>query len=504
MNNKLNAGAAPQWPSFALDSLGRRGFLSRLMLLAGAIAYSSVGSSPPTLSPLVQISTPDPLAACTISNLPDDANVEPMIAINPLSPGNIVVTWMAHGTSGIGCSTSLDGGSTWANQAIPNLTICSGGTEPLAADPWVSFSPNGTLYATCGTFGLGGGAPFVVVKSSNGGLNWGLPLQLNTLLTSQGYDKPSLTADAFDSRYAYVAWVQFNKNQNGNNAQTIFTRTVDGGQTWQPPQSIHSSSSGDFEWGHEMVVMPDGTLVCAFCEGSFQNNHQAALTLMRSSDHGQSWSGPFAAPPQKPLVDANSSPPAALVTDPDTGCAVAARPMFDSIAVDRNSGNLYAVWIDARFSNSAFNSIALSVSTDGGLNWSDPIQVNQTPKNLPAAEQQAWKPTVAVADDGTVGVSYYDFRNNTPAAGCLTDYWLAYWRPSSGPINQAANWNEVRLTDTSFDLEQAAPDFFGACYLLGDYEGLASTGNGLAAVWTQPYAGTHDQIFFRKITFQVH
>ena len=31
-------------------------------------------------------------------------------------------------------------------------------------------------------------------------------------------------------------------------------------------------------------------------------------------------------------------------TDPDTGQGIEAHPMFPSLAVDRHSGNLYAVW----------------------------------------------------------------------------------------------------------------------------------------------------------------
>jgi len=45
-----------------------------------------------------------------------------------------------------------------------------------------------------------------------------------------------------------------------------------------------------------------------------------------------------------------------------------------------------------------------------------PVKANQTP-NAAAA----FTPSVYVAANGTVGVTYYDFRNNTSAAGALTD-----------------------------------------------------------------------------------
>jgi hypothetical protein len=134
------------------------------------------------------------------------------------------------------------------------------------------------------------------------------------------------------------------------------------------------------------------------------------------------------------------------------------------------------------------------------LTWSQPIQVNQTPNTGAPADRQAWNPTVAVATDGTVAVSYYDFRNNTPDPGALTDYWLAYCRPSAtAPATNPANWGEVRLTNTSFNLEQAPTRFNGA-FFLGDYEGLAAAGNDFVAVWGMPDGSgpSQESIFFRR------
>src|SRR5207249_1337949 len=52
------------------------------------------------------------------------------------------------------------------------------------------------------------------------------------------------------------------------------------------------------------------------------------------------------------------------------------------------------------------------------------IKINQTPANAEnPRRQQAFIPSVAVAQDGTVVVTYYDFRHDTPR-GELTDHWL--------------------------------------------------------------------------------
>jgi hypothetical protein len=164
--------------------------------------------------------------------------------------------------------------------------------------------------------------------------------------------------------------------------------------------------------------------------------------------------------------------------------------------VDPNNGNLYAVWDDSRFSDKyEYDGIAFSMSTDGGLNWSEPIKVNQTPTNIPPANQQAFVPSVAVADNGTVAITYYDFRNNTPDADLPADYWLVH---ASGDFTNPASWqsDEKRMTDASFNMANA-PVSRG--FFLGDYQGLAAAGNSFYALFAQAGANSNDpsSIWFR-------
>ena len=86
--------------------------------------------------------------------------------------------------------------------------------------------------------------------------------------------------------------------------------------------------------------------------------------------------------------------------------------------MDRDTGAVYLVWQDSRFGPRS--SIAFSQSLDGGLTWSSPIKVNQTPDLANNLNEQAFTPMVQVLDDGTVGVSYYDFRSNTADNGATT------------------------------------------------------------------------------------
>src|SRR5262249_11792466 len=263
-------------------------------------------SSTLTPGPLVLLSDPDPLANCPSGTLGADVAGEPYVVVNPANPKHIVAAWVDHGNAGIVAGASFDGGKTWQNVAIPGLTQCTGGTQASGWNPWLSFAPNGDLYSICGAFPDG---LMLVNKSTNGGLTWSGPIQLNMIRTpSQFDDKPSITADPNTPNNVYATWVRFN-NSFGSAKQmtTMFARSTDGGNTWQPEQSIHSAPNSDFNWGNQIVVLPDGTLIEAFTEGQYKNHHQGVITLLRSTDRGQTWSAPIAALVQEPLADPNAN-----------------------------------------------------------------------------------------------------------------------------------------------------------------------------------------------------
>src|SRR5262249_4210473 len=153
-----------------------------------------------------------------------------------------------------------------------------------------------------------------------------------------------------------------------------------------------------------IVVLPGGTLVDALAELHFDAKtftETYSLDILRSTDHGLSWSQPIVAAQEMPFGP----------RDPINSEPVQSGSPIPEVAVDPHNGNLYTVWEDARFGHSRYDSIAFSMSKDGGLTWSGPLNVNQTPVNAadPAASQ-AFTPSIAVGADGTLAVSYYDFR----------------------------------------------------------------------------------------------
>jgi len=461
--------------------------------------------------PLVVISNPDPMANFNVSNGWDqgtnETELETTLVVNPANHKNFAAIWRAHDGAADAVSVTLDGGATWQIVAIPGISIGAGGTYPDTADPWISFAPNGTLYAANLAFDNGPSDTYVS-KSTNGGISWGNP----TLVSGPGVDfadRPSVTADPGNPNYVYAGW------DNGLFVGAVtnnFTRTTDGGQTWEVPRSIYTAPVGNGIWGPQTMALPNGTLVSVFTEliltGSNVNaipQYDYALSVQRSTDKGQTWSAPVKVAAQRPRIDPDPQdfPWFATTTDPDNRHGIAAAGMGSSVAVNPRNGNLYAVWIDARFSGGRYNSIALSESTDAGLTWSRPIKINQTPDDILRPDRQAFNPTVAVAANGTIGVSYYDLRNEAIGSGCSVDYWLGSCTPTSrDSAADPENWrNETRLTNVSFDIQRAAGSNIGgnSSYWLGDYMGLATVGDSFVAAWAQPYGGSPDRILFRKV-----
>ena len=469
------------------------GFLIRTLLYVAVTAQFAAPAHANNfrLGPLIDLSDPDALAACGTTGNEKECS----LAVNPANPKNIVAAWIGGSFKGIGTAVTLDGGKKWQQVVIPGLTVCTGGTLGFAVDPWLSFAPNGDLYHVCGA-GAGLLGDIIVSKSSDGGLHWNSQVSVDGNTDPRfTLDKPSLTADSTDSHYVYAVWEQA---ANGNRRFLKFARTTDVGVTWEPARQILDLGNSDQVAGPQILVMPDGTLVCLFLDLLFSNGNgggqkeEAILAVIRSTDKGQTWSTPIQGPHESIFQ----------ATDPDTGFPYVNQngypPLF-SAAVDSRNGNLYVVFEDTRFSGGLYNDIAFTMSTDGGSTWSAPIPINKTPTNIAPGNRQAFIPTVAVAANGTIGVAYYDFRFNDSNPGLPTDYWLVHCHPSAAtPATNPANWgNEVRLTDRSFDMEMAANPS-GEAYWVGDYEGLASVGNDFLATWSQPYGVDHDSIFFRR------
>ncbi|HEX4885198.1 MAG TPA: sialidase family protein [Casimicrobiaceae bacterium] len=430
----------------------------------------------------VRVSADTPFAsACSLVNgvLYPNAEVEPHVAINPRDPGNMVGVWQQDrwsngGARGLVTGYSLDGGRTWQRTAVP-FTRCAGGHAgnggdfERASDPWVTFGPDGTawqssLSLTGGTLVAGSRNAITVSRSGDGGRTWSAPLALIVDGEQFFNDKEAITADPTDARHVYVAW---DRLRRGGGGPTYFARTTDGGSTWEPAREIHDPGNNAQTLNNVPVVLADGTLILFFTRLDAQDGRNVpTLQLMRSFDKGATFSAPVTVAPVQSIG----------ARDPETSQPVRDAAILGSVAAGPG-GQLAVAWQDARFSGGVRDGIALSRSFDGGLTWTAPVQVNRDPG------VQAFVPTVAIRADGTLGVTYFDFRSNTADPSTLpTEFWLA--QSADG-----TNWTERRITGP-FDL-RAAPNANGL--FIGDYMGLAARGNAFVSFYSATNADPNNR-----------
>jgi hypothetical protein len=385
--------------------------------------------------------------------------------------------WDDGGARGLVVSYSDDNGAagTWHRVTVPGISACEGGEFLRASDPWVSFAPNGDLYAISLSF-FGNPNPnhnaILVSKSTDFGHTWGAPIAVADD-TTNGLDKESITADPNDSDFVYATWdrVLFpggSTHTRGNGvlnarsfkSQTFFARSTNGGQSWEPAKQIFVDSSFSGSIGGVIRALGDGhTLLDSlqtYGSATWKGGKCGSVSILRSPDRGVTWSS-------KPAIIAPFSCTYGGAHNPDSGRLIRSGGLPD-IAVDGQ--NAYVTWEDATPTEPTRGHIFFSQSTDGGLTWSSPIIISHTTGTVDASI-----PTIEVNSNHVVGVNYFDFRNNAPGGIASTDLWLT---TCSASCASASSWSsEARVTSDSFDMS-AAPEARGQ--FLGDYMGMTTNG----------------------------
>jgi hypothetical protein len=340
----------------------------------------------------------------------------------------------------------------------------------------------------------------LVSTSNNGGVSWSQPTPVLVDNTG-GDDKQSITADPYNPGYVYAVWDRFlsppgsGANDHGRFhaksfvQQTWFSRTTNSGASWEPARVAYNPGTQSYTLGNIVSVLPNTThdLVDGFIQASQQGGklRSATVSVVRSADQGVTWS-------KKATTVASLDLTYPGPFDPDNGNPIRSGGLPD-FAVDPNSGTMYAVWEDDA-PTAGIDAIQFSQSTDGGRSWSTPVKINQTPTTIALPDQQAFTPTIKVASDGTVGVTYYDLRNNTTAPGLPTDEWFVH---CNATCTNPSSWTEAHVAGPS-DLEQAP---FAGGYFFGDYEGLVTNQTSFGSVFDQSTgaAGNPTDVYYAPI-----
>ncbi|MFC5753745.1 sialidase family protein [Actinomadura rugatobispora] len=418
-----------------------------------------------------------------------DGAIEPTLAADPSDPRRIAAVWPQDHHRGVVAAVTRDGGRTWKRSVVRGLTRCSGGRYDYVDDPMATFTRDGGLVVTAGVDMADGSASAALSVRSDDGRAWTRP----SVILEEPDPRQGVVAagqavpDPRDPDVLYVVGPRFPAEARTRN-QGWISRSTDGGRTWTPPRIVVEPAEGSMATGHRLTVLGDGTLLDLHTHIRFRGGpglSEYSLQAVRSTDGGATWSAP------RKIADMRSR---ITIQDPETGDHVShTTSLLSDTAIDPRTGRLYAVWQDARFGGGAADGVALTSSGDGGRTWTEPIKVNRTPTTIPAGDQQAFTVSAAVGRDGTLAVSYSDFRHNGPGTPLLTDRWLARCRPVPGVpcTGPTAKWRENRLTTRSFDMRRAPriPDASSPRgFFVGEQMGLVATGHGFTSTWSAPDA----------------
>jgi hypothetical protein len=425
-------------------------------------------------------------------NYPGTA-VEPMVTVDPGNPQVMIGAWQQDrwndgGAVGLKHAYSTDGGATWQPSSNnPAFSNCDGpaGLE-RATDPWVAIQPDGTAWS----FGLGingtdATSAMMVSSSTDHGATWGptQTLRKDTAPTTLN-DKNSITADPYANGYVYAVWDRLvfpnahasasaSEHAIGYRGPTWFSRKTPTG-AFEAGRMIYDPGAVNQTIGNQIVVLRDGTLVDAFdLIFNASNSHKTRgynVAFLTSGDKGATWSS-------KPEIVSNFRP--GVIDDPTDGHAVRTGDIIPEVAADPTSdAAFYLVWQDARFGSAGSAVVYSRVERDAAGAWTStaPQVVNTN------TATQAFTPSIRVRDDGTVAVTYYDFREDSSTAPLDTDMWAIHSH------DRGQTWVDEQKLSGPFDMAGAA---VARGYFVGDYEGLGEDGQRFVPFFSQVTTGTN-------------
>ncbi len=412
---------------------------------------------------------------------------EATVAISPANTNIVAVGANDYGMVPVtldvwlGFYVSSDGGSTWFNTMVPGFpsdTSPAGLASPLlgldaSGDPVVRFDAAGNLYVAGIAFNRNFDQPdrpvdnlvYVARYDYTPGTPAGTSTQNSAAnppdftyagtavvdLGAVGFAVPGVIG--FAGTFTDKEWMEIDLNSSsaspcsGNifvaytsfhgaagNSPIMFSRSTDGGATFSQPKTISTGgpSGTPYNQGADIAVASDGTIYVAY--GAFQGggNGFNGIAIVRSTNCGRTWSQPVFV---------------GTINDPQAPNVAFRTPAFAFVAVDDSNPDLVYV---AYQSLAGDYDIYVQRSTDGGVTWGTPVQVNEDPND----KHQIF-PTIEVSN-GALHAAWYDFRNSATSANEALD---VYYTCTNCDGNTYPTFShDERVTDVSHN---------GNCLLFG-------------------------------------
>src|SRR5438093_921392 len=357
-------------------------------------------SSPRTISPYGTFTSLQVHVDAQGNNIVGDAANEPTISVDPTDGNKIAIGWRQFDTwtsnfrqAGYGYTT--DAGTTWHFPGVLQNGV-------FRSDPVTNSDDTGNFFylsllvnTFCGD----------IWRSTNGGQTW---TERSPDGGAHSGDKEWFTVDrtpaSMGHGFQYQFWTGIFACDFGE-----FSRSTDGGVTWQAPINIPNSA----QWG-TLDVASNGYL---FIGGG---DTGSSFWCIRSTNA----QNPGVTPTFDQVTTVNMG--GSLVYGGTVNPGGLAGQIF--LVVDRSGGptnnNIYMLASVRPFGGNGTD-VMFARSTDGGLSFSAPQRINDDPVN---PNKWHWFGTLAVAPNGRIDVVWHDTRN----AANNTDSQLFYSYSTDG------------------------------------------------------------------------
>lgn len=386
-------------------------------------------------------------------NIMGDAANEPSIAVDPNDNDYMVIGWrqfdnVSSNFRQAGVAYTDDGGETWNN--LPPLEA-----GVFRSDPVIGVNADGSFFYNSLTLTGSGDFFCTVFRSHDGGDTW------DDGVYAQGGDKQWMVIDRSDGIGQNNIYASWNSSYSGC-YPNFFTRSIDLGNSYQDCLAV----PGNPHWG-TLAVGPDGELYVVGTDGS-------GLVISRS-DNAQDPDGFLMWDMFSGNLDLDGTVSGFTEINPE---GLLGQIWVD---VDRSDGpgrgNVYVVASVYRDMSGDPGDVMFAKSTDGGVNWDDPIKINDDV----STDNTQWFGTMSVAPDGRIDVIWLDTRD---AIGYpyLSALYYSY------SVDEGQTWSENEKISELFNPHVGYPNQ----NKMGDYFDMESSLDGVDIAWASTLNNEED------------
>jgi hypothetical protein len=314
----------------------------------------------------------------------------------------------------------------------------------------------------------------------------GTPVKLSPMTSGDEFDKELMAIDRSGGKYDGRVYVAMSEGDFWSPAKV---KVVVAHSTGTSPLTFSSwqalTAADVLNHGAMPAVGPGGEVYVVwgrFAEDSSGNFTGETIQLVKSADGGATFVNPDSSDPAKAK---NVATPVLGPDNLGSGSNMVRTRGYPYIAVDSSPtgsptrGSVYVIYQAKRDASSTDAvDIFFTRSTDGGVHWSTPRNINSSPAVTTGADSTThdnWMPSIAVSPvNGHIYVSFFDRRDD--AGNLVTRVYRAL------STDGGLTWDNAQLSSATFTPSTGYDPILVNTYF-GDYNWVFADSNGVHFTW---------------------